>query len=324
MLGAILAVVLVGCGESGDGPPSSAGPPTQMPLVTAEFLDEDEISYLADLDRVVKTMSQIAGSIFGPLSETFPDEDRLFEALEGAGYARFGQAVEQAEALVPPTRFAADHGRFLDFMRSARDIAHEVQAALDARDIAGVALGGVQFLLLQARSAAGYVSPTFCVHSFGPAANLPPGVVRPLCNAPDELPGGEYGRRVHAIFLDFSIEFGPRVTGVLQSMPPRDLYAFLGEIQPDVERLIGETRAAMRELTPPEDLRADHARVVRFLDEILEVAEAITAAAAAQNLNAVLTEFGRSGEVTNSAVESISDQYRPLVEPYFGFTSPDA
>ena len=69
-------------------------------------------------------------------------------------------------------------------MHSARDIAHEVQEALDARDIAVVALGSVQFRLLQTRSSIDYVSPTFAFIRLGPS-DLPLWAVGPVCNGPE-------------------------------------------------------------------------------------------------------------------------------------------
>ncbi len=75
---------------------------------------------------------------------------------------------------------------------------------------------------------------------------------------------------------------------------------------------------------PERDIeRADDDVVLRFLDQIGDVARLITVAAEDGDTAALPTLYQQSGVVVTNALCARSDGFRPLVTPFFGADTPD-
>jgi hypothetical protein len=313
-------ILLVACGAPGDDAAERSRPPPRptIPVIAAERLGSAELTYLREFDAAVASLGDLGTLSVDALGAPFPDRNQLIPALRDAGYARYGTSIEGIEALDPPERFRADHARFTAFLGDFRPVAAAIQRALDDENLATAALGAVQFRLRHARAALEFESPSFCLHAFGPALGVPPEIWRAVCTAPESLPGGTYGRAVFEHLTTFGVAFGLRVSGVLNTMTPDELFAYLTAVQPDVERAVAAAADALRKLTPPSEFGPDHAAMLQFLDEIGAATGAITAASNERDVDAVLDGFGESRDALVRAQTNISDAYRPIAAPYFG------
>ena len=93
-------------------------------------------------------------------------------------------------------------------------------------------------------------------------------------------PCGASGEQLHAIVARTELEVGRRIGfSDLVAFTDEERMAFLQIIQPEVEQRFENALAAVRSFDPPADHAADHALVVGFYEDILDVARRITAAA---------------------------------------------
>ena len=139
----------------------------------------------------------------------------------------------------------------------------------------------------------------------------------------DDLPGRAYGQEVHAALAAFQAEFSPRVGSTFPALNEAEQLRLLASIQAQVEAAVQATRGQLAALTPPEEFQADHNVLLRFLDEIGEVARLITAAAEEGDVAALPALYRQSGVVLTTAQCALSDGFRPLARPFFGADAPD-
>ena len=313
-------ILLAACSARGDEAAKRSGPPPRptIPAIAEERLSDADLTYLREFDAAVASLGNLGTLSVDTLSSPFPDRDQLIAALRDAGYARFGTSVEGIEAMDPPGRFRADHARFAAFLGDFRPVATAIQRALDDENLATVALGAMQFRLRHAQAGMQFESPSFCLHAFGPALEVPTEIWRAVCTTPKSLPGSAYGRAVFDRLTELGVAFGLRVSGVLNTMTSDELLSYVAAVQPDVERAVATTADAMRTLTPPSEFRRDHAAMLQFLDEIGAANVAITAATSERDIDAVLAGFGESRDALVRAQAEISDAFRPIAAPYFG------
>ena len=155
------------------------------------------------------------------------------------------------------------------------------------------------------------VSPALCR-----AATIPPRAAT-FCDTGDPLPGGQYGVELRSAFKRFVVEFGPRVSSFPQAFTPEERFAGLEVLQPEIERALEESIESISALEPPAEFQADHDRLIQYLEETLDTARAITAAAAARDFPKTQEQFARSGEVLCTAYTDLSHEFRSLVSFFF-------
>ena len=267
-------------------------------------------------------------SVGDALDQTWPTRGRLLSVLQEASIGAARETLlHELEQFDPPDRFRTEHEQYVQFLRDQVPLTHEHDQRAADGDLLGVAAYRAKLLAARRTFVAG-LSPAFCNAMMVPPdaladeqANGPADA--PFCRVNDQLPSGEYGIELHNILKRFGAEFGPRVGGFLPALTREEFFGYLAVIQPEVEALLEETGRQVRTLKPPAELGADHDVVLRFLEETLEIARAITRAAENQERAKLETElFPLSGEVLCKAERALSSEIRPVVDPYFGPEAP--
>jgi hypothetical protein len=70
-------------------------------------------------------------------------------------------------------------------------------------------------------------------------------------------------------------EFRPRTTILVPPFAFDALFAVLARVKPDVVRVLEQTAASVRSMQPPAEYEQDHARLLGYLEEELQAAQAI-------------------------------------------------
>ncbi|MCH8283344.1 MAG: hypothetical protein IIC20_02060 [Chloroflexi bacterium] len=267
----------------------------------------EEAGYLDSLDKAVSEINAANEAVGRALSQVYPTRDALLEAIRVSRLLGANQRLrETLGQLEPPERFREDHARlalFLEDFSRERD----VDAALANEDLLQVAVDRKDFLLGYGRAAQGSTIPFCNAVAFGDASEI--------CKS--EVPGGDYGSQLREILNTYlAVEFGPRVSSFPLGLSQDEVFEALLLLNPEIEEVLAEAGDKVRALQPPERYQADHAVIVRFLDEILGVAQAITRAARDQDGEAQRAQFMESGVVSCRAVRALSDDIRPILGPH--------
>ena len=255
-------------------------------------------------------------SISEALSTTWPTRERLLGVLGEAEISVvFDTTRQQVEQLAPPETFLSDHEAYLDFTRGAGTFFIEHDQAVGDGDLVAIFMARAHALVARERLIRTASAP-FCLTLMtqGDDESIPP-----VCDPNESLPGGEYGAAVHAALDRYQGEFVPRVGSFPPIFTPEELYAALASLNPEIEVVIQETRELLQGLEPLAEFRNDHGRLIKYLEENLGTAQAITSAARSQDETKLRDElFPESGDVFCAAQRDFSEEFRPLIAPYFG------
>lgn len=266
---------------------------------TVEYLDEVhdiEDEYASGFDDIREATTQ-----------SYATRDVLFAAVEDAG---FGQAAEKAlsraMAASPPPDLTGDHDIWIQYRSAIEDISEDdFERAIKNRNLQEL----IAILTIVEQEYGSFL--TIAGREFCLAASIDPD----LCTAGDDLPGGEYGQRIHEILrLNKLRSFG------LFTFPPdmsaEERSVRLGEVQPRIESSLKSAGEAMAQITPPDEFAADHAAFLRYFEEQYGVAEAITKANADGNDALVLELFTESGVVAGRLAQGESSGFARISAPF--------
>jgi hypothetical protein len=306
---ALVSAVLVACGGSSDGTTAVPTRAPDQPSTEAEATYFDEIAGVEVI--IVKKLVAVDEA----LEMTWPTRGRLLSVQADAEfYATIEAMLQQAEEIEAPERFAADHDLYVQSLRDTLVLAQDHDQAIADEDLVASVLalqGGWRVratLLLQ-------VSPRFC-------DAVTPNSVGASCQSID-LPGGPYGVQLEDAFRRYAADFSPRVGSFRTAYTAEERIDVILEVNSDIIRSIEQARDEIADIEPPEEFAQDHARLVQYLNDILEVARAITQAAEDGDDGQILEEFGRSGDVVEGVGCDFSSEFRPIVAFFFPAVSCD-
>ena len=300
--------LLAACGGSED---------QQTPSPTAT---DAETAYLEQVRTLEAELGVAFERIGEMLSRAYAVREVLFEAVARADlHSVFESVLRQAEEIAPPGRFRVDHERYVQMLRDSYPLALESERAIEDKDLLGLYISRARFaenrntLLLE-------TSLAFCTGTV-PEDLL--GIGRPSpCGRPADLPGEAYGVALYDIMQRYQLEFSPRVSSFPLGMLPDEFFTALLILNPEIEAVIAEALEAAEQLSPPEEFRTDHQRLLQYFRENLELAQAITGAARDREIDKLRKEyFPQSGVVVEAAIKDFSDEFKPLVDPYFSLLS---
>lgn len=306
ILGAALALALgaAACTTSGGGP------------------SEEEQAYLDGVRAAQTIRDDTLRSVVEALSITYPVRERLFGVAREIGFGEAErEALAAAERLRPPERFVADHE---SWVASIREAIHHFDEGAEALERGALLDVVIAFMRIEADLAAripGW-SAEFC------RAAIP--MVEPggfeggpevVCRRGEAIPGGPYAEDLYGILLEAQLEIGRRIgLSGLPAFDPAEEIAYLGVIQPEVEALFDRALESVRGLSPPDDLRADHDLVVRFLEDMRAAAGRITEAAEAGDRELLEARYRESLEPGRALRQGLSERGRAIVEGLHLFT----
>ncbi len=277
---------------------------------TADNASSDSSSTAEYLDEVRDVEDEYASSfddIHEATTQSYATRDVLFGAVEDAG---FGQAAERALSRAkdssPPPELAKDHDNWIQYRSVIEDISEaDFEQALENRNLQEL-LAILTILEQEYGSFLTNANREFC---------LAAAIDSDLCIAGDDLPGDDYGQRIHEILrLNKLRTFG--LFTFPPDMSPDERATRLGEVQPRIESSLKSAGEAMAQITPPDEFAADHAAYVRFFEEQYGVAGAITTANADGDDARVLELFAESGVVADRLAQAESSGFARISAPF--------
>ncbi|GMQ93654.1 MAG: hypothetical protein BMS9Abin12_1134 [Acidimicrobiia bacterium] len=274
----------------------------------------DEVStYLASVTSVESGVDDSFDRISDALANSYNTRNLLFSAFLDVGYQGVAEsALTQAEAISPPEGFVADHAAWLAFRLFASEKSVEITEAIEAQDLQMMfavftALGQNWGAMLVGSSR------DFCLAA-SETSNL--------CQAPDDLPGGEYGAEVYEA-LRLNILAVQGLFDFYPDMSPEERSLRLDQVQPGIESNLKAGGDAMKAIDPPDEFKAEHQALIRYYDDQYANAVAITQANKERDDATILDIFRASGVVYDVALGEMSAEYRKIAAPWVGPDPPN-
>lgn len=276
----------------------------------------------AYLDTITAGFQEFAkrAAVFGQrLQRQFSDARAVLEALQGAGAGTAFEAVQTViKAAQPPPRFESDHKLLLESLEESVRLDREIGKAIEDLDpvhfvVSNFELGNSEPFV---RAKLG-VSQQVREIAFPQDAYAfrPPG--------PDVLDGG-YRERLYTIVREFSARFGR--TGpdyLLFNLGPDDAFEVVSRASPRFTAAVENAMGKVTALTPPDELRVDHNRLVAYFKDTLAAQRQIARAAAAAERDGIRDGIARTREVFCKTARGFSDAMKPVVFVNFGGPPPD-
>lgn len=275
-------------------------------------------AYLAGLNDAIGIRAEAAqrfDQLLGPVFPTFAtDEVQNFVLLNALRDEDLPGVVAQVSemilALDPPEEYAEDHVRITSQFDLQRDRASRLAAAIDEGDLPKIHLRKAEL-----ESGLILLTNSFPRECSGDLSQAPP-FIQARCSG-EELPGGAYGVEVEQIFIVHVAEFGPRAS-LGEGLTAEQLMEALTYVQPAIIETFDATIERMNALTPPTEYEVGHQVLLDFFTELRSTAFAIDRAVAAGDADAVDEEFDRSGDIAETALSRLPENYRMLTVPLFG------
>jgi hypothetical protein len=268
----------------------------------------DATTYLAAVGEIENGYASSFTNITRATTESYATRGVLFGAVETSGFPEAAEeALRRAKATSPPAGLTKDHDNWIRYRSTIENISEvEFDQALEDQDLQEL-VGILTTVEQDYGSFLTNVGREFCL-----AATID----GDLCQAGDDLPGGEYGQRVHEILrLNRLRLFG------LFTFPPvmttEERSTRLGDVQPRIESSLKSAGDAMAQIDPPDAFTQEHDAFIRYFQEQYETAAAITKANAEGDDSSVLALFEQSGDVADRLNRGLSPDYAPIAAPFF-------
>ena len=269
----------------------------------------DEVSaYLSSVASVQSAVDDGDDQISDALASSYNTRGLLLSAVRDSGLQGIMKsALTAAEAIRPPEDFVASHEAWLAHRLLATEKTAEAIEAIEVEDLQ--MLLGV-FTALGQDWAAMLVGSDreFCLAVERNST---------LCQASDDLPGGEYGAEVHEVLRLNSLA-NLRLFTFAVDMSPEERSLRLDQVQPRIESNLKAGGDAMKAIDPPDEYEAEHQALIRFFDDQYANAVAITQANGERDDATIRELFQASGVVFDAALEEMSDEYRKIAAPFIG------
>ncbi len=269
----------------------------------------DEVSaYLSSVASVQSAVDDGDDQISDALDSSYNTRGLLFSAVRDAGFQGIMKsALTLAEAIRPPEDFVASHEAWLAHRLLATEKTAEIIEALEVEDLQ-MLLGvftelGQDWAAMLAGS-----DREFCLAVERNST---------LCQASDDLPGGEYGAEVYEVLRLNSLA-SLRLFIFAVDMSSEEQSLRLDQVQPRIESNLKAGGDAMKAIDPPDEYEAEHQALIRYFDDQYANAVAITQANSERDDAAISELFRASGVVADTALETMSDEYRKIAAPWIG------
>ena len=316
----VTALAVVACGTPEPTPTPTPSPtPTATPPPAA--LSAGEMEYFEQVQaaqKLTESKFENFGAIFG---RAWPLRSLLIDALLEAGVGTaFTGTLEALAGLSPPERFRADHERMVDVTRELVRLDGEAAQAVKDDDLARFVLVNGELGQVSSSVLPGF-SATFCENAFATDDER-----AALCGPAGPLPGGDYGARLNEALRRFEPGFRSAggVFGFPLSLRPEELAAVLATQGSTFGEQLREVRAQVESLTPPEELRADHDRLVAYYDGFIDRVNKLIAATEAGDVGTAQNQyFGFQAQFCETRGSFSSSQFKALVGLHFQ-ADPDA
>lgn len=275
--------------------------------------DDPEVrTYLDEVARIEQVRADGVHELRQTLFGTYGDRSTWLGAFADAAAAVEAEQLDtRARGVVPPGGYEEIHRRWIAAHETSGAHLTALQRALERDDLLAAGGAVVALEVGEATLAAG-VPPHLCAQL---AVASDPAAAGVLCRDRQTLPGGTYGRELYEALLAVRTEVFPRIAFFPPGFTDAETLAFLAVIQPDVERVLGETLTVVGSLDPPPELHGDHDALIGYLVAMTDIAADITAAAVAGDIEALDPLFARSAEPGNELQQRVSPAGGELMTP---------
>ncbi|PKB70501.1 MAG: hypothetical protein BZY87_10260 [SAR202 cluster bacterium Io17-Chloro-G6] len=249
------------------GPTSAAVSQQESSELSAE--DEEFLAAVTDAQLLSVEIFMGFGQI---ISQTYPLRETLLAALLEAGVGTpFIGNVAALEALDPPERFREDYRIWLEAARELLRIDTEAAEAVRDGDLVRFAHlnGDLAETSVRGRLA---LSPVFCQSTAtdpGAAAN---------CSQEGSVLTGEYEIGIDNPLRTYLPNFAAAQSTLAfrLSLTPEEMGQVLSSMADGSRDSFQAVESALRTMTPPDELTADHERLQAYFGEALAIVEEVT------------------------------------------------
>ena len=308
-LAVVLALSLIfACGgdaeqQTADAQATATPVVAAAPLQPRQPLSEADVAYFKSVrgawNEGVHQRMVAFGEAMGRLaSEEMTPQERLFAGLKEAGAGTgFRQTLEAVRKLEPTQGFETDHQLHLKVLGDLVALDSVVAGTIEEQDLVAFTLANWQLGRQQALAGLEH-SGDFC------ASVLSGNTIKPLqpCKSADALPYGAYGERLFKVLARTHADYVQRMFTDLSLLNQQETLRVVAVILPGAAEGVEEALDTVRKLEPPLELLEGHQRVVKYLEEQLEVVRALPYASGPEEFE---SEFARAWGVFCSAREQL-------------------
>ena len=304
-------LLFVACGESDED--EARATPTSAVTSTGEAVTAEEEEYLKNVRATWKLFEDKNEAFSEPFALLWPLRERLFTTLKDAGAGTaFVETYEALLTLQPPERFQTDHELMVQTAQELVRLDAEIGLAIEDEDLVAFALLNTEMGKVSGRSSFD-LSSAVCN-----AARRPDSPFPSTCAPSEPVPGAEYGAELYDIIRRFSPQFDT-FTGAtgLPALVPDEQLDIASIVQPKINTLIEETVQVVGDLEPPKEFRADHERLLTFLEKLLGMSQAAGRAAEERSQEGLGEALAPYEDEWCSARRAFSPAFKPIVSVYF-------
>ena len=133
------------------------------------------------------------------------------------------------------------------------------------------------------------------------------------------MPGDRYGEALFQLMGELRAKYGLRTRELfIPALAINDAMAILAKLKPDVLSTLDDYRKQIRALEPPESLKADHERLLQFMDEEYEVVESLQTTPSMTDISALTGGPPDLDDPLCKAEREFSMDFRVVVSVFFG------
>lgn len=314
---ALAALVVAACGGDGDANSGEfAAGRTHLAARGIRDVTDADVDYLLQVEAAFDLFGSAAASAHQEALESGGRRETFLGGLRNAGAGTaFDPVLEALRAIDVPASYVTDHSRLIDSVAERVEIDRRFGAAVEANDLAALALENVALGRAQGRFWVD-ASRHLCLLTDGPDE---------LCAAAGTLPGGAYGAEVDTVLRRLSVAADPSGAAfVINShtviATDAEVQEVLGALAADAEAAYAIALEALGQLTPPAAFGDDHASLTSllsaegaFIGTVPESAEAASPDIFEPS-GAIDAEVG---EGRCGTVDNLSDDFRAIARAVF-------
>lgn len=277
-------------------------------------LSDEESAYLDILTLGFEEFGKRVAVFGQALSRQYTDERAMLKALSDAGAGTAFEAVHVViEPVTPPPRFEAAHELLLEYLEGVVRIDREI--GLAARD--GDA---VQFILSNFELASTETSVRAVLGLPPQIRDIAFGFNAFAYRQPETaVLDGDYRETLYTSLREFRARFPqPGPDYLAFNIRATHLAEIVSRTSPGFIAVLEKTRDEVAALSPPDELRDDHQRLIEYFDDTLAAQRAISTAAAAEDLAGVRAGIDLTLESFCETAKDLSDAIKPVVSVQFG------
>ncbi len=302
----VAALVAVAVGGDGDDPSPSS---PQLASLGVEAAGDDEIAYLDGVRAAFDNLHGRQAAFRETLNQRHTTTAAFFEALEQSGAsAAFAPVLDEVRDLEPPERYVSAHRRLVQYLEDSVQLDRAIAAAVVERDVAA-------FMVANPRIGEAEIKIYLDVPA-GLCNVVARGEDRSFCSG-GTAPHGAYGASLVEILERAAATVFPRTAGPIGLLTPSAQFAAFKVLQTEIIAALEAAGEAADALDPPDDLRSDHERLLRFIGDLGEIVHDAYGATEEQDLRRYFDEADRFERAICDGGGQFSAEFQPLVSVLF-------